>query len=128
MKIQKKVKSLNLINVDLINVYWSLFFSPCRCLLELNKFCREDTQKANYSTSCILCLYLSYTYFWPASNSLFQPVYIYIYIYTYTINVYQQTSVNRNISNLKAKNTFELVEKENSKYFLSSNYIRRLNS
>ena len=87
MKIQKKVKSLNLINVDLINVYWSLLFSPCRCLLELNKFCREDTQRANYSTSCILCLHLSYTYFWPASNSLFQPLfYIYIYIYIYTLS------------------------------------------
>ena len=34
------------------------------------------------------------------------------------------TSVNRNISNLNARNTFELVEKENSKYFLSSNYFR----
>ena len=28
------------------------------------------------------------------------------------------TSVNCNISNLNAKNTFELVEKEKSKYFL----------
>ena len=38
------------------------------------------------------------------------------------------TSVKCNISNLNVKNTFELVEKENSKYFLSSNYIRRINT
>ena len=38
------------------------------------------------------------------------------------------TSVNRNISNLNARNTFELVEKENSKYFLSSNYFRRIDT
>ena len=38
------------------------------------------------------------------------------------------TFVNRIINNLNARNTFELVEKENSKYFLSSNYIRRINT
>ena len=38
------------------------------------------------------------------------------------------TSVNRNISNLNARNTFKLVEKDNSKYFHSSNYIRRINT
>ena len=38
------------------------------------------------------------------------------------------TSVNHNTSNLNARNTFELVGKENSKYFLSSNYIRRINT
>ena len=38
------------------------------------------------------------------------------------------TSINCNINNLNARNTFELVEKENSKYFLSSNYIRRINT
>ena len=38
------------------------------------------------------------------------------------------TSINRNISNLNARNTFELVGKDNSKYFLSSSYIRRINT
>ena len=38
------------------------------------------------------------------------------------------TSVNRNISNSNARNTFEFVEKDNSKYFLSSNYIRIVNT
>ena len=37
------------------------------------------------------------------------------------------TSVNRNSSNLNTRNTFELVEKENSKYSLFSNYIHRIN-
>ena len=38
------------------------------------------------------------------------------------------TSVKCNISNLNAEKTFELVEKENSKYFLSSNYICRIHT
>ena len=38
------------------------------------------------------------------------------------------TSVTRNTSNLNARNTFELVKKENSKYFLSPNYIHRINT
>ena len=39
------------------------------------------------------------------------------------------TSVNRNINNLNAaRNTFELMEKVNSKYSLSSKYIRRINT
>ena len=38
------------------------------------------------------------------------------------------TSVNRNINNVNARNAFELVEKGNSKYFLSPNYICRINA
>ena len=38
------------------------------------------------------------------------------------------TSVNRNISNLNARNIFELVEKDNSKYFLYSSYNLRINT
>ena len=38
------------------------------------------------------------------------------------------TSVNHNTSNLNARNTFELVKKRDSKYFLSSNYIHRINT
>ena len=36
-------------------------------------------------------------------------------------------SVNSSIKNVNAKNTFELVEKGNSNYSLSPNYIRRIN-
>ena len=39
-----------------------------------------------------------------------------------------KTAVNRNICNLNARSTFELVEKDNSKYFLSSNGNRRINT
>ena len=38
------------------------------------------------------------------------------------------TSLKCNISNLNAKNTLELVENENLKYFLCSSYIRRINT
>ena len=38
------------------------------------------------------------------------------------------TYVNRNINNLNARNTFELLDKKNSKYFLSSNSIPRINT
>ena len=38
------------------------------------------------------------------------------------------TSVNCNINNVNAKNTFELVDKKNSKNFLSSNCIHRINT
>ena len=38
------------------------------------------------------------------------------------------TSVNRNINDVNSRNNFELVEKENSKYSLSSSYIRRINT
>ena len=38
------------------------------------------------------------------------------------------TSFNRNINNLNAKNTFELVEKKNSKYSLSLNCICTINT
>ena len=37
-------------------------------------------------------------------------------------------SINRNFSNLNERNTSKLVEKDNSKCFLSSNYIRRINT
>ena len=53
-------------------------------------------------------------------------------IYTYNIyNIYvfiRNTSVNHNTSNLNARNTFQLLEKENPKYVLSSKYIRRINT
>ena len=77
MKIQKKVKFLNLINVHIIWI--GVFFNACMCILELSKFCTEYqpvTQRATYSTSCILCLYLSYIYFWSVSHSLFQPLHV----------------------------------------------------
>ena len=38
------------------------------------------------------------------------------------------TSLKRNINNLNVRNTLELVEKENSKYLLSSKYICRINT
>ena len=38
------------------------------------------------------------------------------------------TSVNRNINDANSRDNFELVEKENSKYSLSSSYIRRINT
>ena len=38
------------------------------------------------------------------------------------------TSVNRNISNLNARNIFELVGKDNLKYFLYSSYNLRINT
>ena len=38
------------------------------------------------------------------------------------------TSVNCNIGDLYMRNTFELVEKNSSKYFLSSNYICKINT
>ena len=41
--------------------------------------------------------------------------------------IIDNTSVNRNSSNLNTRNTFGLVEKENSKYSLFSNYIHRIN-
>ena len=38
------------------------------------------------------------------------------------------TYINRNINILNARNTFERVDKENSKYFVSSNNIPRINT
>ena len=44
------------------------------------------------------------------------------------VRVYLQHIRQRNINNLNARNTFELVEKENSKYSISSNYTRKINT
>ena len=43
-------------------------------------------------------------------------------------NLIDKTAVNRNICNLNARSTFELVENDNSKYFLSSNGNCRINT
>ena len=106
MKIQKNVKSLNLMNVD---INWiGVFFSSCRCLSELNKFCREyhlehyllhqryfvfvshilasfefliSTPARMINIWLIIYIIHIYTY-------IYTYIHIYIYIYIYNIYIY----------------------------------------
>ena len=107
MVLYKNVEKQKILKLEVNVKRNGVFCSPCRRLLKL-KFPRGSPLERCLLHQQKFCLYRLYIYFWLASNSLYQPLYMdttriihILYIIQYIINiVYNIYIYNRYIHNI----------------------------